>query len=153
MAHQTVENAGNQTQVLVMDSLAFCALPVLEPFAHRIAFVVLLWPAMVAAALLARKGIPSAWSKAFICAAATIEAIEALTPGARMQRLYQILGVDFWATCILAAGLLKAWFEWRDAFGSEVISMEVALDHRHELMPKHGGFAAQMATSEFKSQE
>ena len=133
-----------------MDSLAFCALPLLEPFAHRIAFVVLLWPAMVAAALLARKGIPSAWSKAFIYAAATIEAIEVLTPGARMQRLYQILGVDFWATCILAAGLLKAWFEWRDAFVSEVICVEVALDNRHELVSKHGGFAAHVATGEFK---
>ena len=71
----------------------FARFPVLEPFAHRIAFVVLLWPSMVAAALLARKGIPSAWSKALIYAAATIEAIEVLTPGARMQRLYQILGV------------------------------------------------------------
>jgi hypothetical protein len=153
MARHTVETVGDRRQVLVMDSLAFCALPVLEPFAHRIAFVVLLWPAMVAAALLARKGIPSAWSKGFICAAATIEAIEALTPGARMQRLYQILGVDFWATCILAVGLLMAWFEWRNAFVSEVICVEVTLDNRHELVPKHGGFAAQMATSEFKSQE
>ena len=138
MARQTMEDAGNPTQALVMDSLAFCALPVLEPFAHRIAFVVLLWPAMVAAALLARKGIPSAWSKAFIYAAVTIEAIEVLTPGARMQRLYQILGVDFWATCILAAGLLKAWFEWRNAFMSEVICVEVTLDNRHELVPSTG---------------
>jgi hypothetical protein len=136
-----------------MDSLAFCALPVLEPFAHRIAFVVLLWPAMVAAALLARKGVPSAWSKALIYAAATIEAIEVLTPGARMQRLYQILGVDFWATCILAAGLLKAWFEWREAFMSEVICVEVTLDDRRELVPRHGAFAAHVARASSSSEE
>lgn len=145
MARQTVESVADRRHVLMMDSLAFCALPLLEPFAHRIAFVVLLWPAMVAAALLASRGIPSAWSKALICAAAAIEAIEVFTPGARMQRLYQIVGVDFWATCILAAGLIKAWFEWRNAFASEVICLEVALDHRDELVPKRAAFAAHPA--------
>jgi hypothetical protein len=149
MARQTVETGKNRAPVLVMDSLAFCALPLLEPFAHRIAFVVLLWPAMVAAALLAREGIPSPWSKALIYAAATIEAIEALTPGARMQRLFQILGVDFWATCILAAGLLTAWLEWRNAFASEVICVEVALDDSYELAPRHGLLAAHAAPGEF----
>lgn len=155
MARHTVETAWDRRHVLVMDSLAFSALPVLEPFAHRIAFVVLLWPAMVAAALLTRRGIPSAWSKGLICGAAVIEAIEALTPGARMQRLYQILGVDFWVTCILAAGLLKAWFEWRNAFASEVICLEIAVDNRHVLVAKHGPFVAHVAraSSRMRAQE
>ena len=135
LARQTVETTENQAPVLVMDSLGFCALPLLEPFAHRIAFVVLLWPAMVAAALVAREGIPSPLSRALIYAAAAIEAIEALTPGARMQRLFQILGVDFWATCILAAGLLKAWIDWRNEFPSEVICAEAASDDPYELAP------------------
>jgi hypothetical protein len=145
MARQTVEPSGNRTSVLIMDSLAFCALPLLEPFAHRIAFVVLLWPAMVAAALLARKGFPSACSKALIYGAATIEAIEALTPGAKMQRLFQILGVDFWATCVLASGLVVAWFEWRNLFASELICFEVTLHDSYELVPGQGVLAARSA--------
>lgn len=152
MARQTAETAGNRTPVLVMDSIAFCALPLLEPFAHRIAFVVLLWPAMVAAALLTRKGIPSSWSRAFIYAAATVETIEALTPGARMQRLYQILGLDFWATCLLASGLVVAWFEWRNVLVSEVISLDVTLHEPYELVPRHGVLAAR-AAGEFKQRE
>jgi Glycosyltransferase family 87 len=103
--------------VLLADALAFCALPLLSPFAHRIAFVVLLWPAMVAGALLARPGFPSARSKGLIGVAVAIEAIEPLLSSARMQRLFQVIGVDFWAACILTAGLLTAWMEWRHTKG------------------------------------
>jgi Glycosyltransferase family 87 len=99
--------------VLLADALAFCALPLLSPFAHRIAFVVLLWPAVVAGALLARPGFPSVRSKRLIWVAVAIETIEPLLSSARMQRLFQVIGVDFWAACILTAGLLSAWMEWR----------------------------------------
>lgn len=99
--------------VLLADALAFCALPLLSPFAHRIAFVVLLWPAMVAGALLARPGFPSARSKLLIWLAVAIETIEPLLSSAKMQRLFQVIGVDFWAACILTAGLLMAWIEWQ----------------------------------------
>ena len=34
-----------------------------------------------------------------------------------MQRLFQVLGVDFWATCLLTAGLLIAWMELRRGGG------------------------------------
>src|SRR4029077_10596209 len=117
LARKTFESGETESPilggVLLTDALAFCALPLLSPFAHRIAFVVLLWPAMVAGALLARPGFPSARAKLLICAAVAIEGIEPLVPGAKMQRLFQVLGVDFWATCILTAGLLLAWSEWR----------------------------------------
>jgi glycosyl transferase family 87 len=103
--------------VPLTDALALCALPLLSPFAHRIAFVVLLWPAMVAGALLARPGFPSARSKLLIWLAVAVEAIEPLLSSARMQRLFQVIGVDFWAACILTAGLLMAWMEWRRTQG------------------------------------
>jgi len=113
LARRASMTAEGRPPLLLTEALAFCALPLVEPFAHRIAFVVLLWPAMVAGALLARPGFPSARAKLLICAAVAIEGIEPLVPGAEMQRLFQVLGVDFWATCILTAGLLLAWSEWR----------------------------------------
>ncbi len=147
LAHETVETGESRTPVLLLDSLAFCTLPLLEPFAHRIAFVVLLWPATVAAALVARQGFPSARAKTLIYAAAAIEAIEAVTPGARMQRLFQIVGVDFWATCILTAGLLTTWLEWRRMYMSEVLSEEVALDEPSELAGRRELVAARLVAA------
>jgi hypothetical protein len=136
LAHETVDNTERRVHVLIMDSIAFCVLPLLEPFAHRIAFVVLLWPAVVAAALLARHGTPSRLSKAFIYAAAAIELMEALAPGARMQRLFQIVGVDFWAACILAAGFITAWIDWRRVFAAERITAPVRSDCPSQLAPQ-----------------
>jgi hypothetical protein len=98
---------------LLTDSLAFCALPLLQPFSHRIELVVLLWPAMLAGALLARREAFSLWPQAFLYAAVAIEAIEPLVPGGQAQRLFQAAGVDFWAACFLTAGLLAGWIESR----------------------------------------
>ena len=120
--------------ILLADGLAFCALPLLSPFAHRIAFVDLLWPAMVAGALLARPGFPSARSRIFIYAAVAIEAIEPLFSSAKMQRLFQVFGVDFWAACILTAGLLTAWIEWRRA--------QFAQQPNESLLPANYEFSA-----------
>jgi hypothetical protein len=119
--------------VLLTDALAFCALPLLSPFAHRIAFVVLLWPAMVAGALLARPGFLSARSKLLIWMAVVIETIEPLLSSAKMQRLFQVIGVDFWAACILTAGLLMAWLDWQ--------RMKGALQADESLMPASYEFA------------
>jgi hypothetical protein len=116
LARQASRNSGAESPAsptLLTDALAFCALPLLSPFAHRIAFVVLLWPAMLAGALLARRGFPSMEAKILIYAAVIIEAIEPLFSSAKMQRLFQVIGVDFWAACILTAGLMVAWLDWR----------------------------------------
>jgi hypothetical protein len=117
IARKASENTEKGPPIVLTDALALCALPLLQPFSHRIEFVVLLWPAMVAGALVAQRGFPSAWSKALIYTAVVIEAIEPLISGAKMQRLFQVLGVDFWATCLLTAGLLAAWVEWQHAGG------------------------------------
>jgi Glycosyltransferase family 87 len=113
LAHKSSATAKNGSPLFLTDALAFCALPLVEPFAHRIALVVLLWPAMVAGALLARPAFPSARSKLLLWMAVAIEGLQPLIPGAKMQRLFQVLGVDFAAACILTAGLLLAWMEWQ----------------------------------------
>jgi hypothetical protein len=118
------------------DALAFCALPLLAPFSHRIAFVVLLWPAIVAGALLARREFPSARSKLLIWAAVAIEALEPLVPGSKPQRFFQVLGVDFWAAGILTAGLLMAWMEWRRMQLARQSSHGVPLPANYELAAK-----------------
>ena len=54
-------------------------------------------------------------------------------PGAKAQRLFQVLGVDFWATCILTAGLLIAWMEWRRMQGAKQSGEKVPLPASYEL--------------------
>jgi hypothetical protein len=122
--------------VLLTDALAFCAMLLLLPFAHRIAFVVLLWPAIIAAALLARPGFPSPRSKMLIWVAVAIETIEPLLSSAKMQRLFQVIGVDFWAASILTAGLLMAWMEWRRMPEAQKSGETLPLPANYELTAK-----------------
>ena len=136
LARQTCKTRGSESPLLLTDALAFCALPLLAPFSHRIAFVVLLWPAIVAGALLARRVFPSARSKLLIWAAVAIEALEPLVPGSTPQRLFQVLGVDFLAACILTAGLLVAWMEWRRMHLARQSSQGIPLPANYELAAK-----------------
>jgi Glycosyltransferase family 87 len=98
---------------LLTDALSFCMLPLLQPFAYRPEMVVLLWPAMTAGALLARWGALPKWPRFLLCAAVLVEALEPLIPGGQSQRFFQAAGVDCWATCLLAAGLLAVWLQSR----------------------------------------
>jgi len=138
LARRASQASGVESPVLLTltDALAFCALPLLSPFAHRIAFVVLLWPAMVAGALLARPGFPSHRAKAVIYAAVMIETLEPMFSTAKMQRLFQVLGVDFWAACILTAGLLMAWMEWRRMQEAQQSTDGLPLPENYELAAK-----------------
>jgi hypothetical protein len=62
-----------------------------------------------------------------------MEGVEPLIPGAKMQRLFQVLGVDFWATCILTAGLLMAWIEWRRMPGTQPSRERLPLRASYEV--------------------
>ena len=104
------------------DALSFCALPLLQPFAYRPEMVVLLWPAMTAGALLSRREALPRWPRMLLWAAVLLEALEPLTPGSEMQRFFQAAGVDCWATCLLAAGLLAVWLQSRRAEGPQLSS-------------------------------
>lgn len=100
---------------LLTHAVSFCALPLLQPFAYRPEMVVLLWPAMMAGALLASGDALSRWPRILLWAAVLLEAMEVLTPGSRSQRLFQAVGVDCWAACLLTAGLLAVWLQLRRA--------------------------------------
>lgn len=93
----------------LIDALSFCALPLLQPFAYRPEMIVLLWPAMAAGTLLARRKALPKWALICLCGAVVIEGAEPLIPGAQTQRFFQSAGVDFWAASLLAAGLLGVW--------------------------------------------
>ncbi len=90
-----------------IDGVAFCALALLMPFAHIEDLVVVLWPAMVAGVVLARRGgrRPAA---ALLWAAAIWAAVIPLIPGHWAQRWLQVAGADFLVVALLAAGLLAA---------------------------------------------
>jgi len=133
LVRKTPATRESQPRLLLSEALAFCALPLLEPVSHRIAFVVLLWPAMVAGLLLTAPGFPSPRSKLLICAAVAIEAVEPLIAGAKAQRLFQVVGVDFWATCILTAGLLRAWMEWQRKQNAQRSSQGLPLPMSYEV--------------------
>lgn len=93
--------------------LAFCALPLLQPFTHKVALVVLLWPAVVAGAALTREGNLPRWARGAMYAAAALAVVQPLMPGRAAQRWFQVAGADFLATCLLAAGLAGVYLAQR----------------------------------------
>jgi glycosyl transferase family 87 len=103
---------GTKTSSWMEHSLAFAMLPLLQPFAHRIVFVDLLWPMLVVTAMLSRK-VFSNRSKFFLYGAVAILVLEPFVPGGHAQRFLQIAGSDFLAACFLATGLTIACLEKR----------------------------------------
>jgi alpha-1,2-mannosyltransferase len=76
----------------LLHGVAFCGLILLEPYAQKqSALAVLLWPAVVAAAL--RPQMPR-WGRYSLIAAAAISLLQPLTPSSYLNRLYQVLGLD-----------------------------------------------------------
>lgn len=91
---------------LTLHSAAFCSLLLLQPFTQMGDLVILLWPIAVAvAALRDDKDLP-AWVRAALYLAMSIMVLKPLVPDRNAQRLFQVLGVDFVATSLLAAGLI-----------------------------------------------
>lgn len=85
--------------------LAFCALALFQPFTHKIALVVLLWPAVVAGALVSQEKIHPRWVRGLVYTAAALAVLQPLVPGRAAPRWFQALGMDFLVTCLLAAAL------------------------------------------------
>jgi hypothetical protein len=78
------------------DALAFCLLPLLEPFTPKYALVVLLWPAIALGRLVGATRFHR-WGYA----PALLVLGQPLMPGSVSQRLIQVLGMDFLATVLL----------------------------------------------------
>jgi hypothetical protein len=93
---------------LKQHALAFCSLALLEPFTHRIALVILLWPAMVAGAeILGAEAVPR-WTWWLVYCATVLVIGQPLVPGSSAHRWMQACGFDFWAVCLLSAALACA---------------------------------------------
>jgi Glycosyltransferase family 87 len=92
---------------LTVHGVAFCALLLLQPFTQIGDLVILLWPIAVAVAALRDDGDLSAWTRAALYTALSLMVLKPLIPDRNAQRLLQVLGVDFIATSLLAAGLIE----------------------------------------------
>jgi hypothetical protein len=91
---------------LLMDAIAFCALLIIQPFSQMGDLVILVWPIAVAAALLRDHAELPAWVRAAVYAAFSIMVLKPLLPDRNVQRLLQVVGMDFAATALLAASLI-----------------------------------------------
>ncbi len=92
--------------LLQLHGVAFCALVFLQPFSQKqTALVVLIWPALVAAASV-RKLPPSVKWMPF--AAAFITLIQPITQSGYWNRVYQVWGVDALTMLLLAATLIAS---------------------------------------------
>ena len=88
--------------------VAFCALVLLQPYSQKqTALVVLVWPALVAAAGL-RRALPS-WGRIVIYLAAALGLLQTVLPTPFAHRLFQVLGTDALLTSLLIVGLLSRW--------------------------------------------
>ena len=89
--------------------LAFCLVPLLQPFTQKYALSVLLWPALLAGVLVAKRRF-----RVLLYAAAGLVLVQPLASGAAAQRLLQVLGFDFAATALLTAALAGACLKFSD---------------------------------------
>jgi hypothetical protein len=87
--------------------LAFCLIAILEPFTQKYALAMLLWPAIVAGALVAKPRF-----RMLLYGAAVLVLIQPLTPGASAQRFLQVIGLDFAAAILLSGALAAACLKW-----------------------------------------
>lgn len=98
----------SRAQEDALAGIAFCALALLIPFAHIEDLVILLWPALVAGACLARRRRRRRAARALLWAAAIWAAAIPLVPGHAAQRWLQVAGADFLVAALLLAGLIAA---------------------------------------------
>jgi hypothetical protein len=97
---------GDERRAELVDGLAFALLVLLEPFSQKYTFVVLLWPAMVAARVVGKSR-----TRVLLYFAVALAFIQPLVNGAAAQRLEQVLGFDFLAAALLAAFLAVSLFQ------------------------------------------
>lgn len=91
---------------LTVHAVAFCALLLLQPFTQIGDLVILFWPIAVAIAALRDDEDLPAWTRAALYAAMSLMVLKPLIPDRNAQRFLQVLGLDFAATSLLAAGLI-----------------------------------------------
>jgi hypothetical protein len=96
----------SQSEELALDSIAFCALLLLQPFTQIGDLVILLWPVTAAVAALYYDNDLPAWVRASLYLALSMVVLKPLVPTREAQRFLQVAGIDFAAISLLTAGLI-----------------------------------------------
>jgi len=91
---------------LLMDAIAFCALLLLQPFTQLGDLVILFWPVAVGVATLRDRSDLPRWIRAAVCTALAVMVLKPLIPDRNVQRLVQVLGIDFAVMAMLASSLI-----------------------------------------------
>ena len=112
---------------LTLHSAAFCALLLLQPFTQTGDLVILFWPIAVAVAILRDDRDLPAWVRGALYVAISLMVLKPLVPDRNAQRLFQVLGVDFAATSLLAAGLIGRCLRKPSAAPITAISNQLSL--------------------------
>jgi len=90
---------------LMMLAVAWCALPLLQPYTQKtIALVVWVWPALAAANSVRLPGL--GWQRTVIFIAAVMSFAQVVVPSRYAQRLMQVVGLDALIGVLLLAGLV-----------------------------------------------
>jgi hypothetical protein len=105
-----VEHRRRNSDAWLDHAFAFCLVVLLQPFTQKYALSVLLWPALAAAGAMQKPP-----RRILIYVATALVLIQPLAPGAPAQRLFQVLGLDFFATVLLAAALALAFPRIQDS--------------------------------------
>ena len=112
---------------LTVHAVAFCALLLLQPFTQIGDLVILFWPIAVAVAALRDDADLPAWTRAALYVAMSLMVLKPLIPDRNAQRLLQVLSVDFAATSLLAAGLIRKCLGKPGMAPISIISNELSL--------------------------
>ena len=97
---------GRESEELTLHGLAFCGLVLLQPFTKNTDLVVLLWPITVGVAALHGDKMLQRWARGALYIAMSLMVLKPFLPTSAMHRILQVLGADFWETCLLGAGLI-----------------------------------------------
>ena len=103
--------------------VAFCALVLLQPYSQKqTALVVLVWPALIAAAGL-RQALPS-WGRSVIYLAAALGLLQTVLPTPFAHRLFHVLGTDALLASLLIVGLLSRWLVGNEVESADKVTRE-----------------------------
>ena len=92
-------------------SIFFCTLLILEPNVQHLAYTAMLWPVLCSGVVLMDPRTPQS-SKWILRGSAAIAVLQPLIPGAATQRLFQVLGIDFFGVLVpltLALLISSSW--------------------------------------------
>jgi Glycosyltransferase family 87 len=95
-----------QSEELTLDSIAFCALLLLQPFTQIGDLVILLWPVAAAVAALYYDDDLPAWIRVSLYLALSMIVVKPLIPTREAQRFLQVAGIDFAALSLLTVALI-----------------------------------------------